>query len=84
MQDYTGKGLAESLLEFLNAHNFAIADCRGQPYDYVSNLSGKYNDMLAVILRQCNLAKYVSCAARSLNMVGQSAVGYCSLAIGFF
>ena len=45
MQGHTGKELAESLLEFLKAHDIAIADCRGQSYDNASNMSGKYNGM---------------------------------------
>lgn len=45
MQGHTGKELAESLLEFVKAHDIAIADCRGQSYDNVINMSGKYNGM---------------------------------------
>ena len=63
MQYHTGKELAESLLEFLKAHDIAIADCCGQSYDNASNMSGKYNGMQAIIPQQCNLAKYVPCAA---------------------
>ena len=81
MQGHTGKELAESLLEFLKAHDIAIANCRGQSYDNASNMSRKYN---AIIRQQCNLAEYVLCAAHSLNLVGQTAVGCCTLAIGFF
>ena len=40
--------------------------------------------MQAIIRQQCNLAEYVPCAAHSLNLVGQTAVGCCTLAIGFF
>ena len=81
MQGHTGK---ESLFEFLKAHDIAIADCRGQSYDNASNMSGKYNGMQAINRQQCNLAEYVPCAAHSLNLVGQTAVGFCTLAIGFF
>ena len=84
MQGHTGKEVAESLLEFLKAHDIAIADCRGQSYDNASNMSGKYNGMQAIIRQQCNLAEYVPRAAHSLNLVGQTAVGCCTLAIGFF
>ena len=84
MQGHTGKELAESLLEFLKAHDIAIADCHGQSYDNASNMSGKYNGMQAIIWQQCNLAEYVPCAAHSLNVVGQTAVGCFTLAIGFF
>ena len=84
MQGHTGKELAESLLEFLKAHDIAIADCRGQSYDNASNMSGKYNGMQAIIRQQCNLAEYVPWAAHSLSLVGQTAVGCCTLAIGFF
>ena len=43
--DHTGKELAESFLGFLNAHDIAIADCRGPSYDNASNMSGKYSGM---------------------------------------
>ncbi|CAB4019206.1 zinc finger MYM-type 1-like [Paramuricea clavata] len=84
LQGHTGKELAESLLKFLKAHDIAIADCRGQSYNNASNMSGKYNGMQAIIRHQCNLAEYVHCATHSLNLVGQTAVGCCTLAIGFF
>ena len=84
MHGHTGKELAESLLEFLNTHRIDVADCRGQSYDNASNMSGKYNGMQAIIRQQCSFAEYVPCAAHSLNLVGQSAVGCCQLAVGFF
>ena len=84
MQGHTGKELAESLLEFFKVHDISIADCRGQSYDNASNMSGKYNGMQAIIRQQCNLAEYVPCDAHSLNLVGQTAIGCCTLAIGFF
>ena len=84
MQDDTGKELAESLLEFLKAHDITIADCHGQSYDNASNMSGKYNGMQAIIRQLCNLVEYVPCAAHFLNLVGQTAVGCSTLAIGFF
>ena len=49
MQGHTGKELAESLIEFLKAHDIAIANYRGQSYDNASNMSGKYNGMQAII-----------------------------------
>ncbi|CAB4034674.1 zinc finger MYM-type 1-like [Paramuricea clavata] len=84
MQGHTGKVLAESLLGFLTRHEVNIADCRGQSYDNASNMSGKYNGMQAVIHRKCPLAEYVSCAAHSLNLVGQSAVRCCLESVEFF
>ena len=84
MQDNTGQELAESLLTFLGNHGIDVADCRGQSYDNASNISGKYNGMQAIIRLHCELADYVPCAAHSLNLVGQSAAGYCQLAVGFF
>ena len=84
MKGHSGKELAESLLKFLKTHDIDVADCRGQSYDNASNMSGKYNGMQAIIRQQCNLAEYVPCAAHSLNLVGQSAVGCCQLVVGFF
>ena len=84
MHGHTGKELTESLLEFLNIQRIDVADCRHQSYDNVSNMSGKYSGMRAIIRQQCSFAEYVPCAAHSLNLVGQSAVGCWQLAVGFF
>ena len=84
MHGHTGKELTESLLEFLNIQRIDVADCRHQSYDNVSNMSGKYSGMRAIIRQQCSFAEYVPCAAHSLNLVGQSAVCCWQLAVGFF
>ena len=84
IQGHSGQEVAESLLTFLANHGIDVADCRDQSYDNASNVSGKYNGMQAIIRQHCELADYVPCAADSLNLVGQSAAGYCQLAVGGF
>lgn len=47
-------------------------------------MSGKHNGMQPIIRQQSKLADCVPCATHSLNLVGQSAVGCCQLAVRFF
>lgn len=59
--------LAETILFFLENHDIAIKDCRGQSYDNASNMSGKYTGLQARIKEKCEFATYVPCAAHSLR-----------------
>ena len=65
-----GVGLASEITEKLESDGLNLEDCRGQGYDNGSNMSGKYNGVQAVINNLNQLAKYVPCAAHTLNLVG--------------
>ncbi|XP_076850263.1 uncharacterized protein LOC143499580 isoform X3 [Brachyhypopomus gauderio] len=41
VEDTSGKGLTEVLLDHLQKHNLSISDCRGQSYDNGSNMMGQ-------------------------------------------
>lgn len=81
--EHTGESLAKVLLTFLE-ENGSISNCRGQSYDNASNMSGKYKGMQALIRKINNLAEYIPCCGHSLNLVGQSAVDSCPVAVSFF
>uniref|UniRef100_H3A377 Uncharacterized protein n=1 Tax=Latimeria chalumnae TaxID=7897 RepID=H3A377_LATCH len=80
---HSGEDIAKSLLQFFEKIGVNIANCRGQSYDYASNLSGKYQGMQAWIRERSENAVYIPCCAHSLNQVGQCAVD-CFTAISFF
>jgi hypothetical protein len=84
IRGHTGSELAKVLLDFLDDSGIDIADCRGQPCDNASEMSGKYNRMQALIKEKNNLAEYVPCCAHSLNLVGKCALDYCTEAVLFF
>lgn len=52
---------------------FDITDFRGQGYDNACNMTGKYKGLQAHILQVSKYAKFVPCAAHSLNLVGLQA-----------
>ncbi|CAM5080892.1 unnamed protein product [Natator depressus] len=81
---HTGEKLASYLLDFLTENGIDISLCRGQSYDNASNLSGKYSGIQAKIKERNVLVDYIPCAARSLNLVCQSAVDCCVKAVSFF
>ncbi|XP_065666422.1 uncharacterized protein LOC136087483 [Hydra vulgaris] len=65
----TGVGLASEILLSLNKDELNIEDRRGQGYDNRANISGKYSGVQAQITAKNDLARYVPCAAHTLNLV---------------
>ena len=47
-------------------------------------MRGQYQRMQAKIKEACPCAEFVPCAAHSLNLVGQSAVNFCTDVVSFF
>ncbi|CAH0564503.1 unnamed protein product [Brassicogethes aeneus] len=84
IHSHTGKSLANEILSLLRTNSVKIENCRGQSYDNASNMSGKYNGVQAEIKKMNKLARYVPCAAHSLNLVGESSVDECVEASNFF
>ena len=77
--------LADVVLEVLNKCNMDVFNCRRQSYNNASNMSGTYNGMQAEIKKDCKYTNYCSCAARSLNLVGELASSCCiESAISFY
>lgn len=82
--EHTGKGLSNDILKKLNEDGLSIGNCRGQGYDNGSNMAGKYIGVQAQILTLNNQARYVPCAAHSLNLIGAHAAAASPLVITFF
>ncbi|XP_065675530.1 zinc finger MYM-type protein 1-like [Hydra vulgaris] len=80
----TGKGLATEISEKLEKYGLSIFDCRGQGYDNGAKMSGKYNGVKAHILSLNESARFVPCAAHTLNLVGVHAAEFSPLMITFF
>ncbi|XP_065650290.1 zinc finger MYM-type protein 1-like [Hydra vulgaris] len=80
----TGKGLAAEITEKLEKDGLSISDCRGQAYDNGANMSGKYNGVQAHIHSLNEFARFVPCAAHTLNLVGVHAAEVSPLIITFF
>ncbi|XP_038644232.1 zinc finger MYM-type protein 1-like, partial [Scyliorhinus canicula] len=67
--DTTGKGLYESILDFLRASELDLHNCRGQGYDNGSNMKGKNKGVQARIMKENPQAFYMPCGCHSLNLV---------------
>ncbi|XP_022873117.1 zinc finger MYM-type protein 1-like, partial [Olea europaea var. sylvestris] len=63
---------AQSLKDVVDAifstHGLSISSLRGQGYDGASNMSGEFNDLKALILRESTCAMYIHCFAHQLQL----------------
>ena len=77
--------MTKLVLEKLNKSNVNVINCREQPYNNASNMSGTYKGMQAEIKKtQRKYAGYCPCAAHLLNLVeGQSPLSVLNLLICF-
>ena len=85
--EINGHGAAElkhSICTFLEKHQIKLSDCRPQPYDHASNMSGKYSGLQATIWEKNPLANYIPYFTHSLNVVSHSAVDNIAVASKFF
>ncbi|XP_072389590.1 zinc finger MYM-type protein 1-like [Diabrotica undecimpunctata] len=85
--DNTGhkaKYMEASIVKILSNLNINIDDCRGQSYDNANNMSGVYSGLQVLIKSRNSMAKYVPCAAHSLNLIVQHAAECTMESITFF
>lgn len=73
-----------AILQTLKYLNLDLSDCRGQSYDNANNMSGIYGGLQAKIKSDNHLAKYVPCAAHSINLVVQHSAACCMEVTSFF
>ncbi|XP_072400342.1 zinc finger MYM-type protein 1-like [Diabrotica undecimpunctata] len=73
-----------SIVKILSNLNINIDNCRGQSYDNANNMSGVYSGLQARIKSRNSLAKYVPCAAHSLNLIVQHAAECSMESTSFF
>ncbi|XP_048506943.1 zinc finger MYM-type protein 1-like [Athalia rosae] len=74
VNDTTGHGLYETLLNILKSNNLELKNCRGQGYDNGSNMKGKNSGVQARILKDNRRAIFVSCSCHNLDLVVSDAV----------
>ncbi|XP_050546739.1 zinc finger MYM-type protein 1-like [Daktulosphaira vitifoliae] len=71
--DYIGhkaENIADAIFTILKSYKLNIANLRGQSYDNASNMAGAYSGLQTRIKAVNPMAKFVPCAAHSLNLVG--------------
>jgi len=79
LENHTGQGMAEVILKFFEKLHIDFSKCRGQTYDNAANMAGKYDGVQLKILDENKFAKFIPCAAHSLNLVDS-----CLDAVKFF
>lgn len=84
IDDSTGAGLCDSLLENLSGLGLSIGDCRGQGYDNGANMRGRNKGVQARILEVNPKALFVPCGCHSWNLVLGDMAHSSSVAISFF
>ncbi|KAK6479921.1 zinc finger MYM-type protein 1-like, partial [Huso huso] len=84
VDDTTGKGLCNTLLEQLNHLKLNIADCRGQSYDNGSKMMGHKQGVQKRVLELNNKAMCVPCSSHTLNLVVADAAKSSVLSVSFF
>ncbi|XP_047312578.1 zinc finger MYM-type protein 1-like [Impatiens glandulifera] len=64
----TTSTLKKSISDVLSRHNLNVTNMRGQGYDGASNMSGAWNGLQALFLRECPYAYYIHCFAHRLQL----------------
>lgn len=84
VNDTTGKGLCDTVLNFLSELKLNVDNIRGQGYDNGSNMKGKHNGLQKRLLDVNSRAFFVPCAAHSLNLVVNDAANISHETVSFF
>ncbi|XP_073061674.1 uncharacterized protein [Primulina eburnea] len=65
---YDNFEIKDAIYSYLSHYNLDIQNIRGQSYDGVSNMRGKFNGLQALILKACKSDFYVYCFAHRLQL----------------
>jgi hypothetical protein len=84
VDDTSGEGLFNVLLDAIKSFGLNINDVRGQGYDNGSNMKGKNKGVQRRLLDINPRALYMPCACHSLNLTLCDMANSCSKAISFF
>ncbi|XP_057440073.1 uncharacterized protein LOC130731930, partial [Lotus japonicus] len=68
VKDTTSSSLKSAIDELFCKHGLSISSIRGQGYDGASNMSGEFNGLKSLILRENPCAYYVHCFAHQLQL----------------
>ncbi|XP_076954773.1 uncharacterized protein LOC143629366 [Bidens hawaiensis] len=69
VMETTALSLKAAIDELFARHNLSIGRVIGQGYDGASNMSGEFNGLKALILKENSSAYYVHCFAHQLQLV---------------
>ena len=84
VDDTSGLGLFNVLLDALRSLDLNIDDVRGQGYDNGSNMKGKHKGAKTCFLEINRRTLYMPCACHSLNLILCDMAKSCKTAILFF
>ncbi|XP_073016439.1 uncharacterized protein [Primulina eburnea] len=68
VSDTTALKLKNAINSYLSHYNLDVQNIRGQGYDGASNMRGEFNELQALILKDCKSAYYVHCFAHRLQL----------------
>ncbi|KAK9292862.1 hypothetical protein L1049_020843 [Liquidambar formosana] len=63
----TALSLKEAINSLFTRHNLSVSSLRGQDYDGASNMSGEFNGLKSLIMKENPCAFYVHCFAHQLQ-----------------
>ncbi|KAJ1283327.1 hypothetical protein BS78_03G119900 [Paspalum vaginatum] len=84
VDDTSGLGLFNVLIDTLGSLDLNIADVRGQGYDNGSNMKGKHQGVQKRLLEINPKTLYMPCACHSLNLTLCDMAKSCTQAVSFF
>ena len=84
VDDTTGKGLFDEIINVINIIELDFNDIRGHGYDNGSNMKGKNQGVQKRLLDINPRAVYTPCGCHSLNLVLCDMANSCPKAISFF
>ncbi len=84
INSHTGESTADAISSVLDELGIDISNCCGQCYDNASSMSGLYKGVQSRVRNINPLAKWVPCAAHSLNLVGANTENCCLQTDEFF
>ena len=84
VDDTSGLGLFNVLLDAIDSYGLNIDNVRGQGYDNGSNMKGNKQGVQSRLLEKNPRALYMPCACHSLNLTLCDMANSCSKAISFF
>jgi len=84
VDDTSGLGLFNVLVDSIKSFGLNVDDIRGQGYDNGSNMKGKHKGVQSRLREINRRALYMPCACHSLNLTLCDMAKSCSKAISFF
>lgn len=84
VEDTTGMGLTEVLLDHLQKHSLSLSDCLGQSYDNGSDMMVHKQGVQARILQLNSKAFCIPCSSHTLTLFVADAAKSSVLSISFF